>query len=150
MRFTAELELHGRTATGITVPPAVVESLNAGKRVPVVVTIKKHSYRTTIAPYNGVYMIPVSAENRRAAGVTAGQLLTIGLEVDCAPREVAVPADLATALARSTSATSFFLTLSSSNQRGYVMWVEDAKKAETRNARVATCVESLEAGPRAH
>lgn len=150
MEFTAEIELHGRTATGITVPPEVVEALNAGKRVPIVVTIRKHSYRTSVAPYNGVYMIPLSAPNRGAAGVKAGDRVRIGIEVDSAPREVEVPDDLAAALSRSTAAKAFFDTLSFSNQRGYVAWVEDAKKDETRNARVAKCVESLEAGRKQH
>ena len=146
MEFTAELQLHGKTATGITVPPQVVESLNAGKRVPVVVTIGKHSYRTTIAPYNGVYLIPVSAENRAAAGAQAGQQLLVKLEVDSAPRVVEVPADLAKALTKSKAARAFFESLSFSNQRAYVDWVESAKKSETRNARVASCVDMLESG----
>ena len=150
MEFSAELELAGKTATGITVPPAVVDALNAGKRIPVVVTIKKHSYRTTIAPYNGAYMIPVSAENREAAGVKAGDTLRVGIEVDTAPREIEVPADLAAALAKNKEAKAFFESLSFSNQRGYVSWLEQAKKEETRNARVLACVESLEAGRKQH
>ena len=46
--------------------------LGRGKRVPVVVTIGGHSYRSTIAGYNGAYMLPLAAEHREAAGVTAG------------------------------------------------------------------------------
>ncbi|MDO8731375.1 MAG: YdeI/OmpD-associated family protein [Actinomycetota bacterium] len=145
MNFQAELELAGKTATGITVPAEVVESLNAGKRVPVVVTINKHSYRTTIAPYNGRYMIPVSAENREAAGVKAGERITIGLKVDAEPREVEVPDDLAKALQKNKMAKDFFTTLSFTNQREYVRWVEDAKKEGTRTARVLKSIESLEA-----
>ncbi len=150
MKFEAELELAGKTATGITVPPEVVESLNAGKRVPVVVTIKRHSYRTTIAPYNGRYLIPVRAENREAAGITAGERITVGLAVDTAPREVSVPADLAKAMKASAAARDFFASLSFSNQRGYVQWIEDAKKDETRAARVIKSIESLEAGKKTH
>ena len=150
VNFEAQLELAGKTATGITVPPEVVASLNAGKRVPVVVTIKQHSYRTTIAPYNGAYMIPVSAENREAAGIKAGDHITIGLAVDTAPREVVVPQDLAAAMKKSKAASDFFMTLSFSNQRGYVSWVEEAKKPETRAARVIKSIESLAAGKKAH
>ncbi|MDD2818771.1 MAG: DUF1905 domain-containing protein [Candidatus Nanopelagicales bacterium] len=73
---------------------------SAGKRVPVVVTIKKHSYWTTSAPYNGRYLIPVSTENREAAGIKAGESITDGLAVEPAPREVSVPADLASELRR--------------------------------------------------
>ncbi|MDP1876029.1 MAG: YdeI/OmpD-associated family protein [Actinomycetota bacterium] len=150
MEFTAKLRLDGKTATGIAVPPEVVESLGAGKRVPVVVTIGGHAFRTTIAPYNGQYVIPVSADNRAAAGVAAGDELSIGLEVDTAPRVVEVPDDLEAALASSPAAAQFFASLSFSNQRGYVSWVEEAKKVETRDARVAKSISSLEAGQKVH
>ena len=37
-------------------------------RPPVKVTIGGHTYRSTIATMNGAFMIPLSAENRTAAG----------------------------------------------------------------------------------
>ena len=40
-------------------------------------------------------MLPLAAEHREAAGVTAGQEVEVDLEVDDAPREVEVPEDLA-------------------------------------------------------
>jgi putative transposase len=49
MRFRVRIELHGKTATGIVVPPEVVESLKSGKRPPVRVTINGHTYRSTVA-----------------------------------------------------------------------------------------------------
>ncbi len=150
MEFQATLELHGKTATGITVPPEVVEALGAGKRPAVTVTINGYAYRTTVAPYGGVYLIPVSAANRAGAGAVAGEVLTVGVELDTAPREVEVPADLAAALAAAPAAKAFFATLSISNQRGYTTWIEDAKKQETRDARVAKAVESLTAGRKTH
>jgi len=150
VRFEAELELAGKTATGIPVPAEVVEALDAGKRVPVVVTIKQHSYRTTVAPYNGRYLIPVSAEVRQAAGVTAGERLSVTIDVDTAPRQIEVPADLAQALRKSKAAREFFESLSFSNQRGYTEWIASAKKQETRQARLLKAVESLEAGKKAH
>lgn len=146
MEFTAELQLHGKTATGITVPPEVIEALGAGKRVPVIVSLGTYSYRTTVAPYGGVFLIPVSAEHRQAAGVTAGEFVRVGLEVDAAPRTVDVPADLKKALAASKSAKIFFDSLAVSHQREYVRWVEEAKKPETRNARITKCVGLLESG----
>lgn len=38
MKFRAELQLDGKTTTGITVPPAVLDGLGGGKRPPVRVT----------------------------------------------------------------------------------------------------------------
>lgn len=73
MRFTTVLELGGKTATGIRVPDAVVASLGAGRRHPVVVTIGAHSYRSSVAPYRGAFMIAMSAENRARAGWQRGR-----------------------------------------------------------------------------
>jgi hypothetical protein len=136
MKFTATIELGGKTATGIPVPEEVVLGLGRGKRVPVVVTIGGHSYRSTIAAYNGAYMLPLAAEHREAAGVAAGPEVEVDVEVDDAPREVEVPEDLAAALAADDAAQSAFDRLSYSNKRRIVLSVEGAKAAETRARRI--------------
>ena len=69
MRFRTMILQSDKTATGIEVPPAVVEQLGAGKRPPVRVTINGFTYRSTIAVMGGVFMVGVSAENRAGAGV---------------------------------------------------------------------------------
>ncbi|WP_284292978.1 YdeI/OmpD-associated family protein [Luteimicrobium album] len=71
MRFRATLELNGKTATGIEVPPDVVEALDGGKRPAVRVTIGDHAYRSTIGVAGGRTRLPVSAENRARAGIAA-------------------------------------------------------------------------------
>jgi hypothetical protein len=150
MDFTAILELHGKTATGIEVPETVVTALAGGKRPPVTVTINGFSYRSTVAPYNGIFMLPVSAEVRQGAGISAGETVRVELVLDAAKREVTVPTDLAAALKADPAARDFFGSLSFSNQRGYVDWIEQAKKEETRTARVAKAIESLAAGRKTH
>src|SRR6218665_1628340 len=98
MRFRTVLELGGKTATGLPVPPEVVEAMGRGARFPVVVTINGHSYRSTVTPYGGRTFIPVSAENRAGAGIAAGEEVDVDIEYDDAPRTIAVPDDLAAAL----------------------------------------------------
>lgn len=98
VNFRATLQLHGKTATGIEVPPEVVAALGSTKKPPVVVTIAAHSYRSTVASMGGVYLVGVSAENRAAAGVAAGDEIEVELQPDTTPREIEVPADLAAAL----------------------------------------------------
>jgi hypothetical protein len=146
MDFTAPLELHGKTATGIEVPEKVIVGLNAGKRVPVKVTINGFTFATTVAPYNGKYLIPVSADIRANANVSAGDSLTVTIEVDATERKIAVPDDLTAAFKKDAAAKKFFATLSLSNQRGYVDWIEQAKKPETRTARVEKAIELLAEG----
>ena len=84
MQFHALLILAGKTATGIQVPDAVVEQLGAGKRPAVRVTIGSYTYRTTVAPMGGAFWIPVAAEHRIAAGIEAGQEVTVEIELDTA------------------------------------------------------------------
>jgi hypothetical protein len=57
-------------ATGIDVPPEVLEQLGAGKRPAVQVTIGGHTLATTIGSMGGVAKIPVSAAVRTAAYVS--------------------------------------------------------------------------------
>jgi antitoxin component of MazEF toxin-antitoxin module len=144
MEFRSSVVLGGKTATGIQVPDDVVEALGAGKRPPVVVTVGGHTYRTTVAPMGGAYWIPLAAEHREAAGVRAGEEVTVSLEGDPAPREVALPDDLAAAM--DDQARSAFDRLAVSHRKEWVRWVEEAKKAETRTARITKTVESLKAG----
>jgi hypothetical protein len=145
VRFRATLETNGRTATGIEVPSSVVDALAAGKRPPVRVTLHKHTYRTTVARMGGRFLVPVSAEVRKAAGVTAGDELDVGIELDDAPRTVDVPADLAAALAEAPGAAQAWEKLAYTHQKEWARSVEDAKKPETRARRIAAAVEALRA-----
>ena len=146
MRFRTTIRLEGRTATGFRVPPEVVEALGRGKRPPVRVTLGGHVYRSTVAAYGDVFMIPLAAEHRDAAGVAAGDEVEVDLELDAEPREVTVPPDLAEALAREPDAERFFGGLSYSNRRRFVLSIEDAKTPETRQRRVSRSVELLREG----
>ncbi|OFE18825.1 hypothetical protein BA895_01175 [Humibacillus sp. DSM 29435] len=148
MRFRAEVELGGKTATGIVVPDEVVAALDAGRRPPVLVTVGGHCYRTTVASMGGRFMVPLSAENRAAAGVAAGDEVEVELVGDTAPRQVTVPDDLAQALAAEPAAAAFFDGLAPSHRKEWVRWVEEAKRAQTRTSRVAQTVVSLSAGKR--
>jgi hypothetical protein len=144
-RFSTTVELGGRTATGFEVPPEVVDALGAGKRPAVTVTVGGHTYRSTVAVMGGRYMLPLSAENRTAAGLSAGDAADVELELDTAPRVVEVPADLAAALDAEPAARAAFDALNYSNQRRHTLSVEGAKTGATRARRVAKVVETLRA-----
>ncbi len=146
MKFRGTLELHGKTATGIDVPDEVVEALGGGKRPPVVVTIGGFTFRTTIAPMGGTFLLGLNAENRAAAGATAGDELDIEIALDTTPREVTVPEDLAAALSADAKAGAAFDGLSYTHRKEWVRWIEEAKKAETRETRLVKTVESLREG----
>ena len=141
MRFRTTVELSGKTATGLPVPDDVVAAMDRGARFPVVVTINGFSYRSTVTPYRGQTMLPLSSENRTGAGVEAGQEIDVDIEFDDAPRTVEVPDDLAAAL--SDTARAAFDALSVSRRKAIVGPIEDAKTPETRERRIAKAVADL-------
>jgi hypothetical protein len=146
MKFRTRIELGGKTATGFAVPDEVVEELGRGKRPPVVVRIGPHIYRSTVAVMDGRFMVPLSAENREAAGVAAGDEPEVELELDTAPRLVEVPDDFAAALDADPAARQTFDGLSNSNRKWHVLQVTGAKSDETRARRIAKSVATLREG----
>src|SRR5438094_3577538 len=86
VRFKTKLLQAGKTATGIEVPPDVVEALGSGKKRPVSVTINGYTYRSTVAVMGGKFMVGVSAEVREGASAKGGDTTTVDLELDAKPR----------------------------------------------------------------
>jgi hypothetical protein len=146
MRFRTTLLQSGPTATGIEVPPEIVEALGKGKRPPVKVTINGHTYRSTVAVMGGAFMVGVSAENRAAAGVKGGDEIDIELELDTAPRELTVPVDLAAALDAEPKAREAFDKLSFSNRQWHVLNAEGTRDPDTRQRRIEKSVAALREG----
>jgi Domain of unknown function (DUF1905)/Bacteriocin-protection, YdeI or OmpD-Associated len=143
--FRTTILTAGKTATGIAVPPKVVDALGAGKRPPVRLTLNGHTYRSTIAVMGGTFMVGVSAEVRAAAGVAGGDTLDVDIALDQAPRTVTVPAALEQALKRDAKAKARFAALSYSKQKALALPIEQAKTDETRDRRLASALKALRA-----
>jgi len=146
MKIRALLEQNGKTAVGFAVPEDVVLALGKGKRPPVNVTLNGYTYRSTVAPMGGRYLVGVSAENRAAAGVAGGETHDIELTLDSAPREVELPSDFAAALAADPAARRTFDALSPSNKGYHTALIEGAKSEETRQRRLEKSIAALHAG----
>ena len=73
----------------------------------------------------------------------AGDTVAVELELDNSPRVIAPPADLARALARDRKAAASWEKLSYTKQREMARGLEEAKKPETRERRLAAAIEKL-------
>ena len=143
--FKTKLQLaDDANATGIVVPPNVVEALGSGKKPKVKITINSYEYRSTVAAYNGLFMLPFSQDHRKASGINAGDEIEVTLELDTEPRTVDVPADLQAALKAKKGALEKFESLSYSLRKNHVYQVNEAKTQETRERRIAKIVDSME------
>ncbi|MCB0229252.1 MAG: DUF1905 domain-containing protein, partial [Anaerolineae bacterium] len=69
---TTVTQAEGVNATGLPVPAEAVAALGTKKRPPVKVTLNDYTYSSTVAAYGDVFMLPLAAEHRTAAGVQAG------------------------------------------------------------------------------
>jgi hypothetical protein len=146
MKIRTLIEQTGKTACGFALPEDVVVALGKGKRPPVNVTINGYTYRSTVAPMGGRYLVGVSAENRAAAGVRGGETHDIEVTLDTAPRVVELPADFAAALAADPTAQATFDALSPSNKGYHTALLAGAKSTETRQRRIERSVAALHAG----
>lgn len=137
---TTVVQEAGMNATGIPVPAEAVAALGAGKRPKVTVSLNGYTYRSTVAAYGDVFMLPLSAAHREMAGIKAGDEVEVTIVLDTAPRIVEAPADLTAALAEKPGAVAAFEALSYTMRKEYVRQVEEAKAQETRTRRIAGIV----------
>jgi Bacteriocin-protection, YdeI or OmpD-Associated/Domain of unknown function (DUF1905) len=146
LTITGELEPRGPAAAFILTDDQVQTVGEGAKRFPVLAAINGQTLRLTVARMRGEYLLGLSKANREAAGVQAGDTVTFDLALDAAPREVTTPAALAQALAADPGAQDAFDRLAFTHRKEFARWIEEAKRDETRERRVATTIEMLHAG----
>jgi hypothetical protein len=147
VRFETVLQRPEGEATAAFIEiPLDVRAIFGRARPPVTVTINGYTYRSTVAVYGEGYFLPVNKANRTGAGVDAGDRVTVELASDTEARTVDVPDDLAAALLADPEVNERFDGLSYSHRSEYVGWVTEAKKAETRERRIAETVRRLREG----
>jgi hypothetical protein len=132
--------------TGIVIPDELIEKLGAGRRPQVKVSVNGYEYRYTVGVMARKHMIGISAAIRRETGLQAGDPIHVTLELAEGPREVHVPEDFASALARDKNAGAFFAALSNSLQRYHVDNINGAKTPETRQRRIDKAVSLFQQG----
>jgi uncharacterized protein YdeI (YjbR/CyaY-like superfamily) len=89
--------------------------------------------------------LPLGAAWRRGSGVEAGTEVEVVLMPE-GPQADALPADVLAALEAEPQAKAFFEALATFYRNGYMRWIEGAKRAETRSARIAELLVLLKQG----
>ena len=140
LRLSTVLEPRG-PAAAVILRDDQVEALGGGaKAFPVSVTVNGgHTFAGRVARMGGENLIGFNKTVRTAAGVSAGETIEVEIVVDTTERTVDVPQDLADAL-DAAAAMDGFAALAPSHRKEYVRWVTEAKKAETRQKRIADAV----------
>ncbi len=92
---------------------------------------------------NGLYMVSLSAENRKNANVAGGDELDITIVLDTEPRTVELPEDFKKVLAKNKMAGVAYDKLAPSRKKAMVLSITDAKTEETRKKRIDKAISTL-------
>jgi Bacteriocin-protection, YdeI or OmpD-Associated/Domain of unknown function (DUF1905) len=148
VRFTGELAMaRGESGRWVECPFDAKEVFGQA-RPPVVGTVNGTPVRSRLSVYGGTTYLGLTKVIRDAAGLDVGSTVEVVLALDDAPREVEVPAELATALAADETATAAYERLSFTHRKEYAVWVAEAKQEATRTRRAAKAVGMLRDGAR--
>jgi hypothetical protein len=146
VRLTATLVPRG-PAAAVVLDAEQVEAVGEGaKRFPVVATVNGYTWRTTVTRMRGEFLLGLNRAVREGAGVEPGDTVEVNVELDTAAREVEVPRALANALAEDSQARVAFDRLAYTHRKEYARWIDEAKRDETRERRLAQALEMLRQG----
>jgi hypothetical protein len=140
--FVGSIVVNDGGGAWVEVPGEVVAALGGGGRIPVQATFDGVGYRGSIASMGGCMALGILKGIRTQLGKGDGDAVTVTVERDAGERTVEVPGDLAAALA-DAGLREAFDTLSYSHRREHVNAINEAKKPETRNRRIAKALEML-------
>jgi hypothetical protein len=128
---------------GLEIPQEVVNSLGAGQRPTVRITLNGHTWRSRVAIMRGRYLLGLSNANRQAAGVAVGDEVEVQVELDEEPRILQEPEDFARALDADPAARAAYNRLAYTHKREQIRSIESAKRAQTRQRRILEALEAL-------
>jgi uncharacterized protein YdeI (YjbR/CyaY-like superfamily) len=89
--------------------------------------------------------MPLKKDLQKQANVVPGNVVQVTMEMD-EPQAKGLPQDFAHALANAPAAKQFFETLTVFYRNEHIHWIEEAKKTETRTARLDEAITMLKTG----
>lgn len=125
------------------IPPEEAVRLAALKQMRVTGSLNGKTIRTSTMPYRGGLYVGVHKAAREAAGVGIGDEVEPELTRDDSPRVLEIPPELETAFVAEPALRERFDALSFSRRRDLAGPISEAKKPETRAARLEKALAAL-------
>ena len=146
--FTAKIEPGPGGGTFVTFPYDVEQEFGVKGRVPVKVSFEGVAYSGSLMQCGGQqHMLGILKAIREQTGKQLGDMVRVQLWRDESERTVEVPSDLASMIDK-YGLRGFFDSLSFTNRKEYCHWITEAKKEETRAARLTKSIEMMRRGIR--
>ena len=129
--------------------PFDVEKTFGSKRPKVKAMIEGVPYRGLLTRMGGPnHILIILKEIREQTRKTFGDEIQVSVELDTEERVIDIPKDLLKEMKKDMEAKNLFDKLSYTHKREYVMWINEAKKEETRQRRIVKTMEMLKKGKR--
>jgi hypothetical protein len=142
-RFRTVIEAASGGGAAAKIPPDVEAVPGGRKQMRVIGTLNGHPIRTSTMPYRGGFYVGLHKAAREAAGVGIGDEVELELTRDDSPRVLEIPPELEAAFAAEPALRQRFDALSFSRRRDLAAPITEAKKPETRAARLEKALAAL-------
>ena len=126
----------------IEIPPNNLKKLGGNKRAPLKVTIKGYTYQSTATGMGGKCLVVFPTRDREASSVSAGDKVSVTLELDEGYRRVELPQELHSAL-KANQLDKTFYELTYSKRKEFARQVADAKTDVTKKRRIEKIISAL-------
>jgi hypothetical protein len=143
-RFTAAISRFGGKVV-IVLPFDPNQAWGVKQRHHITGTINGYAVRGPLGSDGSQYVLPLGAAWRRGSGLEDGAEVTVELRPE-GPQADALAPDIIVALATAPEAQAFFESLATFYRKGYLRWIDGARRPEARQARIAEMLSLLKAG----
>jgi bifunctional DNA-binding transcriptional regulator/antitoxin component of YhaV-PrlF toxin-antitoxin module len=145
IRFRSAIEAATGGGAAARIPPELSAELGGMKQMRVTGTLNHTPIRTSTMPYRGGFYVGLHKAAREAAGVEIGDEVELELTRDDSPRVLELAPELEAAVREEPDLRTRFNALSFSRRRDLAAPISNAKKPESRAARLAKALEALRA-----
>ena len=111
--------------------------------IPVKGTLQGKPFLANVVRYRGMWRLYLNTPMRQAANVDVGDQVTVGLQVDNAPRTVPVPRKFTLALSKNKQAKESFEKLAPSRQKEILRYLNSLKQPETLERNIEKVIQFL-------
>lgn len=128
----------------VDVPRNREKHFQNGRYIPVRGTINQENFKGTLIPRKKErHVMFINRDIRTKIDKSEYDEIEIHIEYDPEPRDIPVPEDVELILSEDTEIYNSFLKLSTSHRRELILYITDARKAETRLKRIQRVEEHL-------
>lgn len=149
IQFKAIIQQNGKmNAAFVEFPFSTEELFNKKGQVKIkAIFDEKVEYRGSLAKMKSeCHILGLTQEVRKQLGKTFGDEVSVSLLEDQEERTVEIAEDIALVFNENPEAKTLFENMSYTHKKEYIRWIEEAKKAETRENRKAKMITMIMSG----